>query len=71
MKNKIVCLVVYKIGLGKETNKCESEEGDMEEESSIIHVKVSTGHSTYTGLQGLWTSGCISCRYTSAAVIHT
>lgn len=28
----------------------------MEEESSIIHLKVSTGHSTYTGLQGLWTS---------------
>lgn len=56
---------VRKIGLGKETSKCESEEGDMEED--IIHLKVSTGHSTYSGLQWLWTP----CRYTSTAVIHT
>lgn len=42
----------------------------MEEESSIIRLKVSTGHNIYTELQGLWTSGCIPCRSTSAAVIH-
>lgn len=42
----------------------------MEQESSVIHLKVSPGHSTCAGLQGLWASGCALCRYTSTAVIQ-
>lgn len=30
----------------------------MEEESSITYLRVSTGHSAFTGTQWLWTSGC-------------